>query len=858
MDRLSNHISELGFKNYRVFDNNDLYKIELKPITFITGANSSGKSSIFKALMLLEENRKANNLFELMFFSGTHILGSISGIQNEENKPIIFSVTRKNRHNENVSLELEYNLDGLLVKAALQSNQKDLIRLSYTFEDKYNIELKLDIFANSELRENIQFSDIYDNNTKIKLTLLVENNWQEWVEILKETQIYNEVTQRKQDYITEEKEKLFIATNRVLVEAGFNSMEVNSSPTTQLSYIEDEERINEFMKIVNDFEEDSNLILAIANSKEAEFQEEIEKEESEASEASRKSKQDYINGFVNDIQNKIINHQLNILTNNDIQEGNKLDVLYTVKTVILNEMRENLFFFNEDEELNDIGKFLPIPEIQEIAQRNYTKDFSTAFFDKNIHKTFYQRLIGDYLDMFFIQSAPFFHIPVDRGRQKRIITFSNQNDVLENALASINLQDNRTAKQEEFIHKWFSTDKFDIGYDYKIKKIEGKSVFFRVYKNEVDFNNEVEEKGKTLADLGLGISQLMPIILSCINPNNEGKTIFIEEPETNLHPKFQSLLAEMFVDTAEKFNIQFVIETHSEYLIRKMQELVANEKIDKDDSVIYYFRSSSHTLEAEERRFEKIEFKEKGIIDYHKFGEGFYDTDYSLEFGLLNMQARILFKKMYEDLEEKDEEERIRIIGERIDHYAQIQDLSKWEDELKIEIAGFDNLNSKTKYYLKSAYFFIGMFDKNKIESAEHNNIDFAPIIVQLGRAIETELQKVFSAVVPVPNCRIDFNYMQQKLEKNNIDSNIKTAFEISINNMEVFIDFIKNTVITSPSPIKNIREYSSLLGIIRTYRNSAAHENHTATGLITYDTLDNYQKLTIFFFQKWCSYLKI
>jgi hypothetical protein len=49
----------------------------------------------------------------------------------------------------------------------------------------------------------------------------------------------------------------------------------------------------------------------------------------------------------------------------------------------------------------------------------------------------------------------------------------------------------------------------------------------------------------------------------------------LEEPEIHLHPRFQSLLADMFRQAYSSYNVQFIIETHSEYLIRKSQVLVS-------------------------------------------------------------------------------------------------------------------------------------------------------------------------------------------------------------------------------------------------------------------------------------------
>ena len=44
-------ITKIKFKNYKAFSN--LEELELRPVTFIIGKNSSGKSSILKLIALL-------------------------------------------------------------------------------------------------------------------------------------------------------------------------------------------------------------------------------------------------------------------------------------------------------------------------------------------------------------------------------------------------------------------------------------------------------------------------------------------------------------------------------------------------------------------------------------------------------------------------------------------------------------------------------------------------------------------------------------------------------------------------------------------------------------------------------------
>ena len=80
-----------------------------------------------------------------------------------------------------------------------------------------------------------------------------------------------------------------------------------------------------------------------------------------------------------------------------------------------------------------------------------------------------------------------------------------------------------------------------------------------------------------LRDVGIGISQVLPVLtVAYFVPR--GSTVLLEEPEIHLHPLAQSVLAEMFVEVSKQRDVQFIVETHSEHLFRRMQTLIARRK----------------------------------------------------------------------------------------------------------------------------------------------------------------------------------------------------------------------------------------------------------------------------------------
>lgn len=78
-------------------------------------------------------------------------------------------------------------------------------------------------------------------------------------------------------------------------------------------------------------------------------------------------------------------------------------------------------------------------------------------------------------------------------------------------------------------------------------------------------------------DVGVGISQLIPVVVSAL-AEGDGITV-IEQPELHIHPAIQAALGDLFIkQTHEDSGIdkQFIIETHSEHLLlrilRRMRE----------------------------------------------------------------------------------------------------------------------------------------------------------------------------------------------------------------------------------------------------------------------------------------------
>lgn len=79
-------------------------------------------------------------------------------------------------------------------------------------------------------------------------------------------------------------------------------------------------------------------------------------------------------------------------------------------------------------------------------------------------------------------------------------------------------------------------------------------------------------------DVGFGVYQVLPIIV-LLHLAPEGSIVLLEEPEIHLHPRVQAEMADLFLETAHERNLQLIIESHSEHLLRRLQRRIAEAEL---------------------------------------------------------------------------------------------------------------------------------------------------------------------------------------------------------------------------------------------------------------------------------------
>ena len=224
-----------------------------------------------------------------------------------------------------------------------------------------------------------------------------------------------------------------------------------------------------------------------------------------------------------------------------------------------------------------------------------------------------------------------------RSAPQRLYRYSNENDSLTGVtgsqgefsasvlyggnLVSTSLQ--WTVKQD--VNRWF--DRFEIPYQLDVipfgeASLAGEYITIALYDKRTDTQ-------VTLADVGYGINQLLPIIIEGA-ASEEGSIICVEQPEIHLHPRLQANIADLMIDTIadeDGKRKQWIVETHSELLILRLQRRIREGKIKPEDISVLYVDPDDESTEGS-----AIKVLRLGEDSYFKdpwpdgfFAEGLYE-----------------------------------------------------------------------------------------------------------------------------------------------------------------------------------------------------------------------------------------
>jgi len=532
-------INKISVQNYKAFKN---ASIELKPITIFLGANSVGKSSIMKLLLLITQNANSTDPLK----SALKINGETIQLGSFEN---------------------------IIHKKDLKSNLRITFHLT-----KFNI-LKY---------KNQILNQIFDRYEALKKTYYMQKKGVDDFEVIS--------SDIRKDIINFKKEK------KLPIEQIFKEM---------MSY---QIKINNILKK----SEKKSLEARIASIFLQDY-----------------SEYNKSNGIHFDLSNyksllyyliKLDNHKTNTFTILYEFSLNNKKMITINKFAIYSEESVNIFSYELQGRKHIISSIYFEKNIGKKYSTKFAKSISFNQFqvtriqnsDNNILINTIIKMISDFVktikDTFNYENINY----VDPLRAyPRRYYFLDEKDML-TSLNKIDGEQMATMLKENNdlkfkVNKWIG--KFNLNVD--IEQLQ-----------DTIHNIKISQNGLSLdiTDVGFGISQILPIITQGFFSKNNSTTL-IEQPEIHLHPKMQSELADLFIDIIHNSNSEIninkriIIETHSEYLLKRLRRRIADTTVLNKDIAIYSFE-----LEKESNIgiINKIIIQEKGAFDWPK---DFYSTD---------------------------------------------------------------------------------------------------------------------------------------------------------------------------------------------------------------------------------------
>ena len=188
---------------------------------------------------------------------------------------------------------------------------------------------------------------------------------------------------------------------------------------------------------------------------------------------------------------------------------------------------------------------------------------------------------------------------------------------------------------EKKISQWLQ--KMELAHSFSI----GTSGSLNEKNYEVRIQKSPNSAEVTLADMGHGLADLLPLLVHCYYVP-EGSTLILEQPGVHLHPLAQARLADLFLDVMTERNLQILVESHSEHLLTRLQRRIAEKQVTKDQVALYFCRNNDGASTIEE-----LDVTESGEIK--NWPENFFGDVMGDMFAMTDVQAKQIAEQSSED-----------------------------------------------------------------------------------------------------------------------------------------------------------------------------------------------------------------
>lgn len=187
---------------------------------------------------------------------------------------------------------------------------------------------------------------------------------------------------------------------------------------------------------------------------------------------------------------------------------------------------------------------------------------------------------------------------------------------------------------EEVLARWLV--RMGILESFDAKAIGSEGSLYRVVVRTPGSRKQVN-----LADVGFGVSQVLPVLVQLLYAEPD-TTLLFEQPEIHLHPRVQSELADLFIETigmrqdGKSRGIQCLVESHSEHFLRRLQRRIAEGKLTPEQTALYFCKPGGDGSTIEKLQVDKYGRISNWPEDF--FGDSIGDTEQQMDAMLRRME----------------------------------------------------------------------------------------------------------------------------------------------------------------------------------------------------------------------------
>ncbi|MHA3054495.1 DUF3696 domain-containing protein [Acinetobacter sp. ANC 4633] len=161
------------------------------------------------------------------------------------------------------------------------------------------------------------------------------------------------------------------------------------------------------------------------------------------------------------------------------------------------------------------------------------------------------------------------------------------------------------------------------------QEISSEKISDMIYQIDLKIRNS--NSAVSLADVGFGYSQVLPVILLGLL-NNDDNLLLIEQPEIHLHPSSASKLADLFLAFIQDKK-KFIIETHSQELVNKLRlRVIQDPSLKELINIVFIDQDENGT------QIKQFEIDETGM--FPEWPKGFLDESENIAREILKARVK--------------------------------------------------------------------------------------------------------------------------------------------------------------------------------------------------------------------------